>query len=322
MADLLNDSMNAPEGRLARVLVDLIANDPQLDSVRSEIVARLDRLTSAPPRTASLAKVRLAADVSVLHDKLPEWTEAKIVPLFDWKHEGARDYWSARKYAPVVGSPQLTSITKSFLLALFDRADVPADDKSTFAEWLVVMAMTNTHQQKDVYPIASTEIRSALRMAGLQALSGVAHRLATELGDGTPASQAALWRNVVGPVFKSVWPLDVELTSDMITFKLVQILVSTGDAIREAAVEILPFVRREAREFGSTLFILADAPDHIFTLAADIVIELTLILLGGDVRVSELQWLRKVRDRAQRLRPEVANTKAFKKLDQLLAMHD
>jgi hypothetical protein len=322
MADLLNESMNAPEGRLARVLVDLIANDPQLDSMRDEIVARLDRLMSAPSRAASLAKVRLAADVSVLHQRLPEWTEAKIVPLFDWKHDGARDYWSARKYAPIVGSPQLTALTKGFLLALFDQADVPADDKSTFAEWLVIMAMTNAFQQKDVYPIELIEIRSAMRKAGVQALSEVAHRLAVELGGGTPASQAERWRNIVGPVFKAVWPLDVELTSDMITFKLVQILVSTGDAIREAAGEILPFVRREARESGSTLFMLGDAPDHIFTLAADIVIELSLLLLGGELRVSELQWLRKIQERATRLRPQVADTKAFRKLAELLAIGD
>ena len=242
------------------------------------------------------------------------------MPLFDWKHEGARDYWSARKFAPVVGSPELTVLTKSFLLALFDRADVPSDDKSTFAEWLVVMAMTNMHQQKEVYPIAPTEIRSALRKAGVQALSGVAHRLAMELGGGVPADRAARWRNVVGPVFKAVWPLDVELTSDMITFKLAQILVSTGDAIREAAVEILPFVRSEAREFGSTLFMLADAPDHIFILAADIVVELTFILLAGEVRVGELQWLRKIQERAQRLQPEVAETKDFRKLAKLLAI--
>jgi hypothetical protein len=121
-------------------------------------------------------------------------------------------------------------------------------------------------------------------------------------------------------VFKAVWPLDVELTSDMITFKLVQTLVSTGDAIREAAGDILPFVRRETREFGSTLFMLADAPDHIFTLAADIAIELTLILLGGEARVSEQRWLRKIQERAQRLRPETANTKAFRKLAELFAV--
>jgi len=308
------------KGRLARVLVDLIAGGPQLDSTRDEIVARLDRLTSAPPRVASLAKVRLAADVSVLHQRLPEWTESKIVPLFDWKRDGARDYWSARKFAPVIGSPQLTALTKNFLLALFDRPDVPTDDKSTFAEWLVVMAMTNTYQKRDVYPIASTEIRSALRKAGVQSLSGVAHRLAAELSGGTPANQAELWHNVVGPVFKAVWPLDVELTSDMITFKLVQILVSTGDAVREAAGEILPFVRREARDYGSTLFMLADAPDHIFSLAADIVIELTLVLLGGEMRVSELQSLEKIIERAKRVRPELEDMKAFKKLDELLAI--
>lgn len=320
MADLLTESMNAPAGRLARVLVDLIANDPQVGSMREEIVARLDRLTSAPTRVASFAKIRLAADVSVLHDKLPEWTEAKIVPLFDWKNDGARDYWSARKFAPVVGSPQLTALTKNFLLALFDRPEVPADDKSTYAEWLVLMAMTNADQRKGVYPIASTEIRSALRKAGVQALSGVAHRLATELGGGTPANQAARWRDVVGPVFEAVWPLDVELTNDMISFKLVQMLVSTGDAIREARDKILPFVRSEARESGSTLFMLADAPDHVFTLAADIVIELTLILLGGEVRVTELQWLRKIQERVQRLRPEAADTTAFRRLAKLLAI--
>jgi hypothetical protein len=315
--DLLNESMNSAEGRLARILIDLLANDPQPDSM-PEIVARLDRLMSAPPRAASFARVRLAADVSVLHLRLPEWTEANIVPLFDWNHTDAREYWSARKWAPVIGSPQLTAITKTFLLGLFDRIDVAADDKERFAEWLIVMALVNKRERKEIYPVASTEIRSALRKAGVQALSGAAHRLAAELAGGTPASQAERWRNVVGPVFKAIWPLDVELTSGMITFKLVQMLVTSGEAVREAAHELLPFVRHDTRESGSTLCELAEAPDHIFKLAANFVIEVALILIGDEIGFSEAHWAKQIKEKAQRLQPEVTASNAFRKLVRLL----
>jgi signal transduction histidine kinase len=42
-------------------------------------------------------------------------------------------------------------------------------------------------------------------------MASVGHRLAIEMERATPAEQAERWRTVIGPVFQTIWPLDVEL---------------------------------------------------------------------------------------------------------------
>jgi len=104
----------------------------------------------------------------------------------------------------------------------------------------------------------------------------------------------------------------------MITFKLVQMLVTSGEAVREAARDLLPFVRRDTRESGSTLCELAEAPDHIFELGADVVIELALILIGDEIGYGDAHWAKQIKEKSQRLQPEVTASNSFRKLAKLL----
>src|SRR4029079_3691164 len=124
------------------------------------------------------------------------------------------------------------------------------------------------------YPLTSTEARAALRRAGINALSSVGHRLAVEMGGGTPEQKALRWRTIVGPVFQAIWPLDVELQTSATTYKLTQILMATGDAFAEAANVIIPFIRPEEARAHSTVFSIAEAPAELYALSPSTMLDL------------------------------------------------
>ena len=184
---------------------------------------RFEKLVHAEGHFGQLARIRLAAEVSLLFERAPEWTAQNIVPLFDWSSPDAHAAWASRKYSNYIGSPKLIGLMKGPFLALFGRNDVPEDDLRTFAEWLAAIMLANKSGGAD-YPITPAEARSALRQVGANGLSSVGHRLAIEMGKAKPNEKIAKWRNVVGPVFRSIWPLDAELQTSASTFKLVQIL--------------------------------------------------------------------------------------------------
>ena len=216
MNDALTDALNAPAGRLAEVLMKKLTSGKDSQELSGGMRARFDKLIGAPGEFGMLARVRLAAEVSFLFERAPGWTKVKIVPLFDWSSPDAPAAWSARKYSNCIGSPELFGLTKQAFLELFSRTDVPDEDLRIFAEWLAAIMLANQSGEAE-YPLTATEARSALRQAGVRSLASVGHRLATEMEKATPEEKISKWRTVVGPVFESVWPLDVELQTSAST---------------------------------------------------------------------------------------------------------
>jgi hypothetical protein len=250
MRDALMASLNAPAGRLADVLIKRMAKGDNGEEMSSVIRQRFDTLASAPGRFGELARIRLAAEVSLLFERAPLWTTEWIVPLFNWKSPEAPNVWNARKYSNYIGSPKLFELTKEPFLEMFGRPDIAEDDLRVYGAWLAAIMIANRSKGSG-YPMAPIEARSALRAAGERALSSVASRLANEIKIAKPEEKLTKWQTVVGPVFGSIWPLDEELQSPNLTFGLVQNLLGTGNAFAEAVRKIrvakqvsIPFQRR------------------------------------------------------------------------------
>jgi hypothetical protein len=182
-------------------------------------------LLEASDISARLARVRISAAVSFLFERAPIWTEAHILPSYDWTSPDALAMWSARKYANYIGSAKLFALIKKPFLELFSRQDVPVEDIRVFSEWLAVLLVARQAGSTD-YPLTTTEVRSVLRTSGNESLWSFAHRLATEMGSAKPAEQKSVWQTIVGPVFEGAWPLDAELQTPRATFKLVQLAVT------------------------------------------------------------------------------------------------
>lgn len=312
MNDIFTDALNSSAGRLTEILIRKMPATIGDDAVPAEVKARLDRIAAVRSHAGRLARVRLAAEVSMLFQRAPAWTAEHIVPLFEWSSPEAVDAWSARKYSNYIGSPKLFALTKNAFLGLFSRPATPDEDLRVFSEWLTAILIANQSKQAG-YPILPTEARVALRRAGVRALSSVGHRLTAELAGGTSAERGARWRSVVGPVFISMWPLDVELQTSATTYKLAQLVRNTGDAFSEAADVIIPFIRPDEGRSHSTVYAIAEADDTIYRLAPAKVLDL-LTAVVGDASSGNIYGLSKAIDRILAFDPKLGDTRKFQRL--------
>jgi hypothetical protein len=318
MNDSLTDSLNAPAGRLAEVLLKKLSKGRDDRELPDALEERFDRLVNATGSFGKLARVRLAAEVSLLFERAPKWTKENLIPSFDWASPDAAAVWSARKYSSYIGKPELVGLTKKPFLEMFGRPDVSEEDLRIFSEWLIVMMLANQREKAD-YPITAAEARAALRRAGSRILWSVGHELALEMERAKPEEKLSKWHNVVRPVFEAVWPLDVELQTSASTFKLVQILRAAGEAFSEAASVIIPFVRPEDPRHHTSVFSISEADDVLYSTAPDKMLELLAAAVGDAVSRSPY-GLRKALDRIQEKAPPLADSKRFQRLANIAAL--
>ena len=278
MRDVFTDAINSPAGRLAELVLGKVTKG-RGSELSDDVRSRLDRLIDAPGEAGLLARVRLARDVPFLFENAPTWTASRIVPLFDWASPDAASVWSARKYSSYIGSPKLFDLIKQPFLQMFGRSDMQAQDLEKFAEWLTTISIIN-HGKAAGYLLLDTEARSALRKAGGRALSSVGHRLAIEMQSAKAEEKVKRWQTVVGPVFRGIWPLDVELQTPAATFTLVRILLATGEAFPEAADVIIPFIQPDDPHSHSTIFSIAEADEVLFQVAPAKMLDMMVAVVG------------------------------------------
>lgn len=312
MNDAFSAAINAPAGRLAEILLKKLPKAEDGAELDDALRARFDRLITAPGQFGTLARVRLAADISSLFQRAPKWTKQRIVPLFDWRSPDASAMWGARKYSNYIGSSELFGLMKESFLALFTRPGIPEDEIRAFSGWLAAIMVANQYG-KVVYPLTSAEVRAALRAGGVRSLSSVAHRLATEMEKAKPEEKVSRWRDIVGPVFQNIWPLDVELQSSQTTFKLVQILRATGSVFPEASEVIIPFIQSEDPHRHSSVYSISEAADEVYASSPEKILDL-LIAVVGEPAARSVYKLGRALDRVKSHAPELANTRKFQKL--------
>jgi hypothetical protein len=312
MSDVFTDSLNAPAGQLTAVLLKKMTKGERGEELPNEMRERFDKLVGAHGRFGQLARVRLAAEVSFLFERAPGWTKEKIIPLFDWSLPEAPAAWAARKYSRYIGSPELFGLLKQPFLELFKRDDIPDEELSIFADWLAAIMIANQSDKRD-YPITATEARSALRDAGVKSLPHVGHRLAIEMESAKPDEKIPMWREVIGPVFQAIWPLDVELQNAESTFKLVQLLRATGKAFPEAADVIIPFIRAEDPRQHTSVFSISNADDILYASSPEKMLDL-LQAIVGDTPARRSYGLGKALERIRAHAPHLADSKKFQKL--------
>jgi hypothetical protein len=310
--DSYMDALNTPSGELVKVVLLRLAKEGGKREVPDDLQKRLDRLIQATGRPGRLARIRLAVDVPYLFERAPSWTKANIIPLFDWASPDALAAWSARTYSSYIGSPDLFGLTKKAFLELFSRADLAEDDSRVFADWLAAIMLANQSGEA-AYPLTASEARSALRRAGTRGLSSVGHRLATELKEAKPEEKLTKWEEYIGPVFQSIWPLDVELQTSASTFELVQMLCAAGNAFSKAADVVLPFVRPDDQRYDTNILAISQADDVLYSSSPERMLDLIASLVG-DERVRSAYGLGKALERLRAHAPALANKRKFQKL--------
>ncbi|GLR89790.1 hypothetical protein [Bradyrhizobium iriomotense] len=310
--DIFTAALNDPAGNLASVLLKKTPKSRGQVELGKALRGRYVRLLSGNDFFALLARVRFSAAVAFLFERAPAWTEANILPSYEWTSPDAVAMWSARKYANHIGSARLFSLTKKPFLELFSRQEMGREDNRAFSDWLAIILVVN-QAKKAEYPLTTTEVRSVLRATGNEGRWSFAHQLAVEMEAAQPAEKISVWREIIGPVFERAWPLDAELQSPRTTFKLVQLLLATGDAFGEAAPIVIPFIRPEEARAHSSVFSISEADPEIYKVAPEQMLNL-LSAVAGDAANQSLYGMNKALEKLEQTAPGLMETKAFQKL--------
>lgn len=312
---VVQESFGHIAGKLVDILMQLMPVSEAETVFREKLAPRLKLLIEKPGKSGQCALVRLAVNLPYLFERAPRWSVRTIIPLFEWTESFAPLVWHARVYSRSIGGPKLFVLLKAAFLSLFSRHDVSDEALRIFSGWLVSMLLANT-KSKAEYDLTFVEARAALRRTKPTVLQSVAHDLAEEMQQAAPSQKVAVWRNVVGPLFEGIWPMDVDLLSGAVTFKLLQILRATGEAFPEAAVVIEPFIVPEEKEQGTAAFSLSNADDLLFRSSPTKMLDIVAAVVGKRPPGSVFQ-LQQVLERISACQPALINTRKYQALAQM-----
>jgi hypothetical protein len=112
----------------------------------------------------------------------------------------------------------------------------------------------------------------------------------------------------------------VELQTSATTFKLVQILLATGEAFPEACDIIIPFIRPEDARTETTVFSIANAPGALYKAAPARMLDM-IDAVVGEAPPGSVYALAKPLSRLQAIDPKLADTRKFQKLSTCASQH-
>jgi hypothetical protein len=252
--DLISESLNRPGGIMAWSMLEaLSAAKPQQNSgLGAELKPLFDRLAAAPGRPGLLARVYIVRALAYLDAIDPAWAEENLQPRLIWGHPEALPMWRSFAHGGI-GSARLFNALKPAALAAFDRQELSDDEFEGVISKLLSVAIWHQRGNAPEYDLTTVEFRRALTVGPASARQNVSWNLWRQMGNdgnengkedaaGEDPDKPTLWRTVVGPLFKEIWPLDARLRSADTTRNLVLMALECEDAFPEAVDVILDVI--------------------------------------------------------------------------------
>ncbi len=109
---------------------------------------------------------------------------------------------------------------------------------------MLTVGLWRQRGQAPDYDLTSREIRRALTAGPPTVRRNASWNFWRLIGDenGEPADKATRWRQIIGPFFRDIWPLDAALRSKETTRNLVMMALECEAAFPEAVEAILDLV--------------------------------------------------------------------------------
>lgn len=240
--DPLFESWNRAPGHLARVLIDELVGRAPLSGERlpEDLVARFDRLAQMRGHQGQLANITLAGQLPYLHQVDPGWADEALVPKMAADHPWAPGLWSSLVRNRVLGTlPLVERLKPAFLAALADPARFVAAGEGLIGH-LMVMAINPLGGERPAELPSLPEIKRALAATSDENRRRAAFNLFERVRDVTPEAGASLWRRLIGPAFRAVWPMEPALQSSDTSLFLVWLAQNVGEAFPDAVSAVLP----------------------------------------------------------------------------------
>jgi hypothetical protein len=242
--DLTTSALNDPAGLLAWTLLNDISdqNPAQNGGLRPQYSTRLNIAANAGGRPGLLARVQLVGALANLESIDPSWAATNVVRCLSWDRAHASAMWSAFAGGGV-GTPRLFNAIKQSMLEAFARPDLADHASEALMSQLFRIEFAHRRGQALDYLLTTAEIKRALSVAAPSVRTSAAWLLWSAMSDeqGEP-DKAVRWRQVVGPMFRDIWPLDARFRNERVSERLVLMTLECGDAFDDAVDAVIDFI--------------------------------------------------------------------------------
>ena len=226
------------------LLNDIVDQSPvQNGELRPQYSTRLNIAVNAGGRAGLLARVQLVSSLGYLELIDPSWAATKLVPCLSWDRAYAAAMWDAFAHGGNVGTPRLFNAIKKSMLEAFARSDLGDHASEALISQLFRIEFAHRRGQALDHLLATAEIKRALSIAAPDVRITAAWLLWAAMGDeqGEP-DKAARWRQVVGPMFRDIWPLDARFRDERVSERLVLMTLECEDAFGDAVDAVIDFI--------------------------------------------------------------------------------
>ena len=240
--DVVTEALNRPGGHLASTLLSVMDSVEHVvhGGLHPDYAQRLELIISAERRSGLLGRVQVVRGLAHFDAIAPEWTREKLLPRMDWAHPDAPALWEAYAGAQI-GSARLFGSLKGGLLSAFQGKGLSDDVLEGLFGKLLHIALQHRVGRDEQYHLNLAEMRQALAQAPSSVRSNVGWKLWRTMAQdvGGEDEHARRWREVVGPVFSGIWPLDASARDEETSKNLTLMALECGDAFPEAVTAIM-----------------------------------------------------------------------------------
>ncbi|WP_440564448.1 anti-phage defense-associated sirtuin Dsr1 [Stenotrophomonas muris] len=225
----VSEAINHPIGHATRALLNLwfkrAPNDGDL--LPPELKAAFSAICDVEVDRFRHGRVLLASRLIALYRVDRAWTEATLLPLFDWSNPvEAKAAWEGFLWSPRLYQPLMVALKSQFLLTAGHYADL-GEHRGQFSAFLTHSALG------PLEGYSRDDFRSALGKLPQDGLEKSAQSLSQAL-EAAGDQREDFWRNRVQPFWQEIWPKSRNLATPSIAASLARLAIAARDEFPSA----------------------------------------------------------------------------------------
>ena len=229
--DPVGKAINHPIGQAVQALLDRWYQSKLEDNQR--LPERLKViLTAVSDRSIDSfrhGRLILAQNGITLFRVDPDWTNANVIPLFDWSGAPteAKSAWEGFLWTPRIYPPFLEKVKAGFLATVIHYEEI-GKHAEQYSAFLTYVAL-----EQRIGPFSQAELAAATANLPDEGLRPAARALVSAL-ESAGDKRADYWTNRVKPYMHGIWPQLLARKTSAISHAFAELCVAAGDSFRDA----------------------------------------------------------------------------------------
>jgi hypothetical protein len=235
----VTEAINHPIGHVTQALLNLwFKREPSdNDSLPGDIEPIFTQLCDVGVEKFRHGRVLLASRLIALFRVDRSWTEAHLLPLFDWDRSSieAKAAWEGFLWSPRLYRPLLIAFKSQFLSTAHHYVEL-GEHSRQFAAFLTYAGLD------PVEGYAQQDFQAAIGALPQEGLQESAQALVQAL-EGAGEQCEDNWKNRIRPFWQNIWPKSQQLASNSIAQSLARLSIAARGEFPSALSAVLDWLR-------------------------------------------------------------------------------